>query len=214
MRIILLILFAVMAAVSFAQNGEVVKGNKYFKDGNYDKAEDAYKKALAKKPNNTTATYNLGNTLYKKEKTEDAIKSFDETAANTNEAELKSKALYNKGVLYHKKNQLPEAIEAYKQALRLTPNDTEVRKNLQLALMTQKQQQPQDKKNQKQKQEQKPKEQKEKKQEQQQQPKPQQSKITRKQAEQYLKAMEQREKELQEKMQKKVGVPSQPEKDW
>lgn len=212
MKVIFAILFVTMAINSFAQNGEVVKGNKHFKEGNYDKAEEAYKKALSKKPNNTTATYNLGNTLYKKEKTEDAIKSFDETAANATEAELKSKALYNKGVLYHKNNQLPEAIEAYKQALRLTPNDAEVRKNLQLALMKQKQQQPQDKKKQQQKQEQKPKEKQEKKQEQ--QPKPQQSKITRKQAEQYLKAMEQREKELQEKMQKKVGVPSQPEKDW
>jgi Ca-activated chloride channel homolog len=212
MKVFCLMISVLTATVSFAQNGEVIKGNKYFKDGNYDKAEESYKKALTKKPNNTTATYNLGNTLYKKEKTEDAIKSFDETAANTSESELKSKALYNKGVLYHKNKQLPEAIEAYKQALRLTPGDAEVRKNLQLALMQQRQQQPQDKKNQKQKQEQKPKEQQEKKQEQ--QPKPQQSKITRKQAEQYLKAMEQREKELQEKMQKKVGVPSQPEKDW
>jgi Ca-activated chloride channel homolog len=213
MHIVCTVIFSFIITLSFAQNGEVVKGNKYFKDGNYDKAEESYKKALAKKPNNTTATYNLGNTLYKKEKTEDAIKSFDETVANTSEAELKSKALYNKGVLHHKNKQLPEAIEAYKQALRLTPNDAEVRKNLQLALMQQKQQQPQDQKKQKQKQEQKPKEQQQEK-KQEQQPKPQQSKITRKQAEQYLKAMEQREKELQEKMQKKVGVPSQPEKDW
>jgi Ca-activated chloride channel homolog len=213
MRITCFIIFELLVTILFAQNGEVVKGNQYFKNGNYDKAEESYKKALAKKPNNTTATYNLGNTLYKKEKTEDAIKSFDETAANTNETELKAKALYNKGVLYHKNKQLPEAIEAYKQALRLTPGDAEIRKNLQLALMQQRQQQPQDQKKQQKKQEQKPKEQQEKKQEQQ-QPKPQQSKITRKQAEQYLKAMEQREKELQEKMQKKVGVPSQPEKDW
>ena len=47
-----------------------------------------------------------------------------------------------------------------------------------------------------------------------QQPKPQKSKLTKKQAEQYLKALEQKERELQEKVRKKTAVPNQPEKDW
>ncbi len=212
---ILMLLFAISA---LSQNGEVVKGNKYFNNGNYDRAEQAYQKALEKEPKNTIARYNLGNTLYKKEKTEDAIRSFDETAASAKETDLKAKALYNKGVLYHKNNQLPEAIEAYKQALRLTPNDAEIRQNLQLALMKQQQkQQSKENKQQKQKQE-KPKEQEEKKQQQQQQqqqqPPPQPSRLSRKQVEHYLKALEQKERHLQEKIQKKTGVPSRPEKDW
>jgi len=167
MKIFLTILSLFFSAIVFAQNGEVVKCNRYFKDGNYDKAEESYLKAINKKPN-TIAQFNLGNTLYKKEKMEDAIKSFDEASANATEPEMKAKALYNKGVLYHKDNKLNDAITAYKEALRLTPDDAEIRKNLQLALK----------------------------------------------AEQYLKALEQKEKQLQEKMQKKTGVPSQPEKDW
>ena len=209
MKILLTILFHLFLFMAFAQNGEVVKGNKHYKEGDYDKAEAAYQKALSKKQD-PVAQYNLGNTLYKKEKTADAIRSFEETAANTTEAELKAKALYNKGVLYHKDNKLNDAIEAYKQALRLTPTDEEIRKNLQLALRAKKQQEPQEQKKQKQK-EQKPKEDKK---EPPPQPKPQQSKLSKKQAEQYLKALEQKEKQLQEKMQKKTGVPSQPEKDW
>ncbi len=211
MKFFLTILSFLPTFIAFAQNGEVVKGNRYFKDGNYDKAEESYQKAIRKKPN-TIAQFNLGNTLYKKEKKEDAIKSFDEASSNAVEPEMKAKALYNKGVLYHKDNQLSEAIAAYKEALRLTPNDAEIRKNLQLALKAKKQQDPQENKKNKPK-EQKPKEEKKEK-EQPQQPKPQKSKLTKKQAEQYLKALEQKEKQLQEKMQKKTGVPSQPEKDW
>ena len=207
MKILLTILFNLFLSMALGQNGEVVKGNKHYKEGDYDKAEAAYQKALSKKQD-PVAQYNLGNTLYKKEKTADAIRSFEETAANTTEAELKAKALYNKGVLYHKDNKLNDAIEAYKQALRLTPADEEIRKNLQLALRAKKQQEPQKQKKQK---EQKPKEDKK---EPPPQPKPQQSKLSKKQAEQYLKALEQKEKQLQEKMQKKTGVPSQPEKDW
>ena len=209
MKILLTILFNLFLSIALGQNGEVVKGNKHYKEGDYDKAEAAYQKALSKKQD-PVAQYNLGNTFYKKEKTADAIRSFEETAANTTEAELKAKALYNKGVLYHKDNKLNDAIEAYKQALRLTPADEEIRKNLQLALRAKKQQEPQEQKKQKQK-EQKPKEDKK---EPPPQPKPQQSKLSKKQAEQYLKALEQKEKQLQEKMQKKTGVPSQPEKDW
>jgi Ca-activated chloride channel family protein len=151
--------------------------------------------------------------LYKREEIEQALKAFDETIETTDDPELKTKALYNKAVLLHKSNRLNEAIEAYKQALRLSPNDEEVRKNLQLALRARKQQQPEEKKKE-QKQQQKPKEEKKKEQPKPQQPKPQKSKLTKKQAEQYLKALEQKEKELQEKMQKKTGAPNQPEKDW
>lgn len=209
MKIIFTIFILFISVIGFAQNGEIVKGNRYFKEGNYDKAAEAYQKAVNKK-SGPVAQYNLGNTQYKKEQQTEAIQSFDAAAALSTDPEMKAKALYNKGVLYHQAKKLPEAIEAYKQALRLTPEDPEIRKNLQLALREKKQQDPQQ-------QQQKPKEQKpkeEKKQQEPPKPQPQKSKLTKKQVEQYLKALEQKEKQLQEKMQKKVGVPSQPEKDW
>jgi hypothetical protein len=50
---------------------------------------------------------------------------------------------------------------------------------------------------------------------QQQQPKPQQSKITKKEAEEKLKALLQKEKNLQDKLRKvNVQAPNKPEKDW
>jgi Ca-activated chloride channel homolog len=207
MKFLTAILLIVTCVFAYGQNGEVVKGNRYFKEGKLDKAEESYRKASSKQQN-PVAQYNLGNTLYKKEKTQDAIDSYDASAGNTTDLETKAKALYNKGVLYHKNNQLNEAVEAYKEALRLTPADAQIRTNLQLALRKQQEQKPKDNKDQK------PKEQPKEEKKQPQEPKPQKSKLTKKQAEQYLKALEQKERELQEKMRKKTGVPSQQEKDW
>lgn len=212
MKFILTILVVFAALLTHAQEGEVVKGNRYYKEGNFDKAEEAYQKALSKKEN-LIARYNLGNTLYKKESIDDAVKSFDGVINGTDDPELKTKALYNKGVLLHKGNRLTEAIDAYKQALRLSPDDEEVRKNLQLALQQKKQQEPKQQQKKEQK-EQKRKQEKKKEEPKPQQPKPQKSKLTKKQAEQYLKALEQKERELQEKVRKKTAVPNQPEKDW
>lgn len=212
MKIILAILVVFTALVTQAQEGEVMKGNRYYKEGNYDKAEEAYQKALSKKEN-LIARYNLGNTLYKKESIDDAVKSFDGVISATDDPELKTKALYNKGVLLHKGNRLTEAIDAYKQALRLNPDDDEVRKNLQLALQQKKQQEPKQEQKKEQK-EQKQKQEKKKEEPKPEQPKPQKSKLTKKQAEQYLKALEQKERELQEKVRKRTAVPNQPEKDW
>jgi Ca-activated chloride channel homolog len=212
MKIILTIFVLFAALFAQAQEGEVMKGNRYYKEGNYDKAEEAYQKALSKKEN-LIARYNLGNTLYKKESIDDAVKSFDGVISATDDPELKTKALYNKGVLLHKGNRLTEAIDAYKQALRLSPDDEEVRKNLQLALQQKKQQEPKQQQKKEQK-EQKQKQEKKKEEPKPQQPKPQKSKLTKKQAEQYLKALEQKERELQEKVRKRTAVPNQPEKDW
>lgn len=210
----LFFIFSIISLTSFSQNAEIVKGNSYYKDSAFDKAEEYYRKSLNKKPT-SAAQYNLGNTLYKKQKEaagdkkEEIIKSFDEAVTNTTDAEVKAKALYNKGVVYHKNNQVDEAIDAYKEALRLTPGDAEIRKNLQIALQNKRKQNPEQQ--QKPKPQQQPKEQKEKKQD---QPPPPPPKLSKKQAEQYLKSLTEKEKQLQEKMQKKTGVPSQPDKDW
>jgi len=203
---LLLFIFAFSTVITcFSQTANIVKGNRYYKDSAFDKAEEQYRKSISKKPT-SAAQYNLGNTLYQKQKTKEAIEQYDETASSAIDGEVKAKALYNKGVVYHRNNQLDEAIGAYKEALRLTPDDAEIRKNLQIALKAKRQQKP---KEQKKKQE-PPKE--EKKKEEQKPPPP--PKISKKQAEQYLKSLSEKERQLQEKMQKKRPVPDQPEKDW
>lgn len=205
MRLLILTISLFTASSLLAQNGDIIKGNRFYKDSAFDKAEESYRKSISKKPT-SAAQYNLGNTLYQKQKIEEAIEQFDATINGSTDAEVKAKALYNKGVVHHRNNKLDEAIAAYKEALRLTPNDAEIRKNLQLALQNKNQKNPPPKPKEQKKKEQKPKEEKKKP--------PPPPKLSKKQAEQYLKSLAEKERQLQEKMQKKVGVPSQPDKDW
>ena len=216
-NVIAVFIFMVLGSSSFAQNSkdEIFKGNKAYKENNLPAAESAYREVLKKDENNDVANYNLGNVLYKKEDTEEAAKYFDEAIKNTNDNQLKQKAFYNKGVAYQKAKKLPECIIAYKNALMLNPNDEDARQNLERALKQQQQQQQQNKKDNQDKKQQ-PKDQKKNNEQQNNEPKPQPSKISKQDAEEKLKSLLEKEKELQEKLHKLKGAadPNSPEKDW
>jgi Ca-activated chloride channel family protein len=211
--------FVGLSASSFAQTAKesIIKGNKSYKENNYDAAENAYRNALKNSDTNVTACYNLGNVLYRKDNTEEAVKSYDNAIAHSQNNAVKQEAFYNKGVAYQKAKKLPECITAYKNALILNPNDEDARQNLQRALKEQQKQQQQqnkdqkkDKKNQQQKDQQKNNQQKK------QQAQPSPSKISKQDAEEKLKSLLQNEKELQDKLHKIKGAPApdSPEKDW
>lgn len=203
-----------IAAQSVAAQGEkaiIKEGNDAYRKADYPAATQSYGKVVAKNPENSTAQYNLGNALYKSEKTEEAIGAYDKSIAQLKKPVEKSNAHYNKGVVLHNNKKIPECIEAYKSALKLDPDNEDARQNLQKALKQQKQQEnkDKDKKNNDKDQD------KQKNKEQQKQPKPQQSRITKKEAEEKLKALMQKEKNLQDKLRKvSTASPEKPEKDW
>ena len=203
---------------SFAQTAKesIIKGNKSYKENNYNVAENAYRDALKNSDTNVIANYNLGNVLYRKDNTDEAVKSYDNAIAHSQNNILKQEAFYNKGVAYQKAKKLPECITAYKNALILNPNDEDARQNLQRALKEQQKQQQQQNKDQKKNQKnQQQKDQKNKDQKKQQaQPSP--SKISKQDAEEKLKSLLQNEKELQDKLHKIKGAPApdSPDKDW
>ena len=202
-----------------AQDEKVLikKGNDAYEKKEYDNAITNYQKAAEKSPVNSTAQYNLGNALYKNNKTDDAIKAYENALANTNSKDDKSKTFYNKGVVLQNNKKLPECIEAYKNALKLNPQDDDARQNLQKALQQQKQEQEKENKEQKKPKEDKKKkdQQKPKEEEKNEQPKPQPSKLTKQDAEEKLKALLQQEKSLQDRLRKvNTSTSAKPEKDW
>jgi len=101
---------------------------------------------------------------------------------------MQQKELYNKGVALIKQQKLDESIDAWKNSLKLNPDDIDTRENLQKALLEKKNQAKQKQKDEKKDQ---------KKQDQKEQPKPQQSRLNKQQVEQLLKALTQKEKEVQ-----------------
>jgi tetratricopeptide (TPR) repeat protein len=193
-------------SLSQNQNALIRKGNQLYKQGDFDKSLPEYERAVKLNPENALANFNYGNAFFRKEKWEDAQKSFETVIARSTDDAMREQGFYNKGVALTKQQKLEESIEAYKSALKLQPNDQDARINLQKALLELKKKNESQQK-QEQKQEQKPK-QKEK-------PKPQQSKLNKKEVERLLQALRQKEQEVQQKMQqnKTRGV-SQPEKDW
>lgn len=193
-------------------------GNKLYKDSTFVKAEVDYRKALELEPKSTDAMYNLGNALLMQQKAKEAMEQF-EAASRVEKDKAKLAQIYhNMGVILQSSKQLPQCIEAYKQALRNNPKDDETRYNLALAQKQLKDQQQQQDQNQEkdQKQDQKKDEQQQNKDQQEQDKKDQQqnnqqqqqneNQMSKENAEQLLKAAMQDEKNVQDKVKKAVQV--------
>jgi len=197
-----------VSIVSTAQtaNSLIRNGNRYYKQKQFNQSQQEYQKALGKAPDNPAVHYNLGNTQFRKNSFEDAVKSYDAGLERSPDKSMQQKELYNKGVALIKQQKLDESIDAWKNSLKLNPDDIDTRENLQKALLEKKNQAKQKQKDEKKDQ---------KKQDQKEQPKPQQSRLNKQQVEQLLKALTQKEKEVQDKMnQNKTKSLSQPDKDW
>jgi LPXTG-motif cell wall-anchored protein len=219
----ILLTAASSGATAQNENTLIRSGNRYYKQGQMDKSQKEYQEAVRQAPDNPAANYNLGNTEFRKKNFEEAAKSYGTSVDHSPDSAMREKGLYNKGVALIKQQKLQESIDAWKNALRIDPSDQDARENLQKALLELKKQQSQqkkDQKNQKDKKDQKDqkdqkKDQDQQKQDQQQQPKPQPSRLNKQQVEQLLKALQQRENEVQEKLnQNKVKSVTQPDKDW
>jgi len=215
------LLLAAVSSMAQKENALIRSGNRYYKQKQIDQSEKQYQEAVKKAPDNPTANYNLGNAQFRKNSFEEAAKSYETSVAHSTDNAGREKGLYNKGVALVKAKKLPESIDAWKNALKLDANDEDARENLQKALLEQKQQQSQqqkdqkDQKDKKDKKDQKDQKDDKDKKDQPQQPKPQPSRLNKQQVEQLLKALQQKENDIQDKMnQNKAKSTTQPEKDW
>lgn len=195
------------AAPAMAQNDRqyVRQGNKLFQQNDFEHAEVAYSKAIEQNDKNPQAHYNLGNALMAQKKDSAAIEEFQKAGQLESSPLRKAQAFHNTGVICQRNQLYGEAIEAYKQALRLNPADDETRYNLALC-QQQKKKQDEQKQNQQQQQ----------KQDQQQQQQEQKPKMSKENAEQLLNAAMQQEKRTQKRMKEaqKQGERRQNEKNW
>jgi len=202
-----------IASTLWAQqgNGLVKKGNDEYKKGDLKAATDSYRKALAKDKDNKAAQFNLGNALEKQSQATDAEKEYNELLNSNANTDLKSKASYNKGLSLIQQKKFPEAADAFKQSLKINPEDNDARENLQKALNEIKKQQEQQNQQQQKKEQKKQKE--DQKQQQQQQPQ-NKTKLSMQKAEQLLNQLRDKEKQLQNQLQKQKPNTQQQEKDW
>ncbi len=87
-------------------------------------------KQLIRTKQSADAIFNSGDALYKQKKYEDAGKQFAETHKMNEDKDKKSSSLYNLGNSMLMANKFQESIEAYKNSLRLKPDNQEAKYNL------------------------------------------------------------------------------------
>lgn len=232
----LLLLLPSLPMQAQADKKEVRAGNRKFAKENYKEAEIDYRKALLRDSLSFAANYNLASTQYRENDFAAAARTLEALKRHPEQIEASSHAsdlYFNEGDIAIKQKNWQAAVDALKQSLLLRPEDMEAKENYIYAkkmLENQqkqgrggakdKQEQQQDKKD---KQEQKNNQDnnRDNNKEQQQQPQARQSQgeqqISPQQAQQMLRAIQAKEKETQDKVNKEKAEAlksRQKEKNW
>lgn len=201
------------SAWSQADRKFIRQGNREYENGKFSESEIFYRRALDKNKESDDAVFNAGDALYRQKKYEDAGKQFIESHRMNEDRDKKSASLYNLGNSFLMANKLQESIEAYKNSLKLKPENMEAKYNLAYAQdLLEKQQKEKQQENNKDNQDNKKddsknndssqddQEKQKQDQEQKQQDQQQQQSISKEDAERLLNAIANDEKDVQEKV--------------
>lgn len=244
-KIIFAFNFILVTSLINAQSlrGLVNDGVDKYDESNYAEAEVNFKKGLETNVESFESRFNLGDAIYKQGRFEEALEEFKNSATLAETDEAKAGIFHNIGNTFVKSKKLQESIAAYKEALKLNPNDMETKYNLSYALkqmqnqqnnqQDQQNQDNKDKNDQNQDQEnkdeqdknddknedknddkQQDQQNKDEQQNQQQKPKEQKEEISKEEAKRILDALKNNEAELQKKMREQKTKKSNVEKDW
>ena len=190
---------------------EVRSGNRAFRSKNYNEAEIDYRKGLVKDSTSFISAYDLASSLYMQKDYENAARTLDKVADQLPQSEYASRWYFNKGNIALQQQDYKTAVDAFKQALLLDPEDLQAKESYIYAREKLKDRQDekngqdekdgedekdgQDKQNQ-------PQPQDNQQQPQQPQQAPSGQQLSPQQAQQMLKAIQAKEKETQEKVEK------------
>ena len=231
-----MVLMVVISAYGQNERKVIRDGVRAYEEGEYAKAEVQFRKAENINQESYEADFNTGAALYGQEKYEETVKQYESLLAQADDEKRAAQIWHNIGNSLLEAQQYEPSIEAYKNSLRKDPADEDTRYNLAYAKQKlkeqqqQQQQQDQDQdknqdKNQDQQEQDKDKdkendqqepEQEQDKNEDQQEQQPAPREISKEDAERMLKAIQQQEKDVKEKVDKKKAAAAKvkTEKDW
>ena len=244
MRKFLCISLALCCSIAvFGQKADLRRGNQQFKKKDYAAADSSYRKALMLDTASVAAHYNLANNLYRQENLDEAARQLDAVQLTAGEEKFAADYYFNRGDIAIAQEDWQTAVNMFKESLRRRPEDLEAKENYLYArnkLMEQQQNQNQqnqdqnqdqqnqdqnqDQQNQDQNQDQQNQDQNQDQQQnqqdqqnQQQQQQDQQAQLNPQQAQQLLQAIQDKEKQTQEKVDEKKAQAlksRQKEKNW
>jgi tetratricopeptide (TPR) repeat protein len=207
----------------------VRKGNKQYERGDFDTSLDNYARALQNDPNCFEAKCNTANGQFRKELIDKSEQTLRKLAQDSTRTDIeRSEVAYNLGNTLFVQQRLEEALDCYRNAMRLNPDDKEAKFNYALTKELLKQQQNQQQQqqnqdqnqdqnqNQDQQQQQQPQDQQDKEQNQDQKEQEQQSEqqISEQEQQAMLEAIQAQEDKTQDKLKEKKGVLIRGGKNW
>ena len=233
--IVILLIFSALPLAAQVDRKDVRAGNRKFRKGDYRNAEIDYRKAVVKDSLSLAAEYNLASDLYRQEKFDDAETALGTIKDVAPASEHAADYYYNLGDVALQKKDYGAAVKAFKESLLLNPGDIDAKENYIYAKLMlknqeggggggndqdqqdQDQDQDQDQQDQDQNQDQDQQDQNQDQQDQNQDQQDQPAQISPQQAQQMLQAVQAKEKETQDKVnkQKAAALQSrQKEKNW
>ena len=135
MKRYIILIACIMAAVTataqkYPERSLVRRGNRAYDRGRYERSIERYSKALEAAPGNYEALYNLGNALASAERYDKAEETLRAAAADSlRSSDDRAEAFFNLGNVQLAQQKLQEALESYKNSLRMNPSDEEAKYN-------------------------------------------------------------------------------------
>lgn len=142
--LVILTLNLVVAACSPSTEKLNKEGNSAYAKQAYEEALSAYQFAQIESPELAEPYYNAANSLYRQGMYAEALEQLSQALSYAKEETLAENSFYNLGNSSFSTQEWENAIEAYKEALLLNPDDLDAKYNLELALQQQEQQEEQE----------------------------------------------------------------------
>lgn len=127
--VITLLCAGVLQSNAQSDKRDVRKGNRDFRKEDYREAEIDYRKALVKDSLSVAANYNLANALYKSGDTEQAFRILENIKDAAKESGAAADYYYNLGDVAVARQDWQTAVDAFKQSLLLRPDDLDAKEN-------------------------------------------------------------------------------------
>ena len=112
-----------------ADRHDVRSGNRQFRKQNWKEADICYRKAVVKDSTSIPANYNLANVLYRQENYEEAAKVMDRIKDNAGTTSYAADVHYNAGDIAIAKKDWQGAVNAFREALLRNPGDMDAKEN-------------------------------------------------------------------------------------
>ena len=127
--VVSMLLSVALTASAQVDRHDVRAGNRKFRKDNWKEADISYRKALVKDSTSVAANYNLANTLYRQENYEEAEKLMKKIGDNASASANAADYWYNTGDIAIAKKDWQGAVNAFKEALLKNPSDMDAKEN-------------------------------------------------------------------------------------